>query len=794
MHACLRSSRTDCHLVSSCLLFALVLTSILLFTAVLPVHAGEHALRQTLGAIASGEGTPNGILGYSVAIDGELAVASNLGEEPIPGIVRTYSRSGSTWTYLPGQDIVIPGDSSAQLAFEEGTLVLSAYDSTRSKSYLQIYSRSGSTWVLEYSTSSTVAVYEAVAATQYIVVAGMSGYDGAAGMDQGRALVARRTAPGTWTTTFLLPLTPQAGAAFGRSVAIEAGTVVVGAPRETAGQTDAGAAYVFELTINTWTQVARLVETTAGDHASNRFGTAVAISGTDPAAPDHIVVTTLSNSTTLRKGRLFGYTRAGGTWSLFGPTIVAGLSTDSFGCAVAMDGVWAIVGECTRDGQAATSGTVDLIQYTADFSNVVGIVSGRDPQGGAGEYLGYRIAIDRDGPNIIVGNPIAARYGNPAQGVLLFASVQSLATFALTRQVDLGQGLTDAYASVKAVDGDTLMIGAPGEDVGSQLQRGAVYIYQRGADGAYEFQTRLLAPDGMTDDSFGYKIALQGDIAMVSAAGRPFNGEPQGGAVYVFHRDAGVWTLEAQLLPAASGYEITFGTSIALDGDTAVIGEFRENATVYQRSNSGMWTPIQSIPHRAWVAQLRGDLMLLGDLNVDLGSSTVGEVAIYQRVAGTWQPQSTIGGTGSGQGFGMDISLDGNLLAVASLEDFRPVLLYRQSGNTWLPEANLLPDDATADMGCRRVSLRNETLVLGCVKPPYRGAVYIFKKIAGVWSQAQKLELADGFQYDYFGNDLAQSADGSLFVGAMRRDINFIDQGEVYYYVDDTLFANGFEN
>ena len=756
------------------------------------VHAGALNLRQTLGAVPSGEGVANGLFGNSVAIDGDLAVASNLGDTPIPGIIRTYARNGSNWSYLPGQDIEIPGDSSATLAFKEGTLALSAYDSTRSRSYLQIYRRSGSAWVQEYSSSTTARVYEAVAATQNIVVIGIPSYSGAAGASQGRAMVARRGGTGIWSTVFLDPLTPEANARFGTSVAIEAGTVVVGAPAETAGQAQAGAAYVFELTIDTWSQVARLVENTAGDHTQNRFGTAVAISGTDPAVPDHIVVTTLSNPATSRVGRLFSITRSGGTWSQFGPPIVAGTASDGYGCAVAMDGVWAIVGMCSRTGQASGSGAVVLIQYAADFSTGSGVIAS-DPQGGPNEYLGSRIDIDRNGPNLIIGNPNAARFNNPAQGVLLFASVQSLVSFALTRQADLGQGLTGAYASVVAVDGDTLMIGARQEDVGAQLQRGAVYVYQRGADGNYVYQSRLLAPDGMTDDHFGSVIALQGDIALISATGRSFNGEPQGGAVYVFHRDAGAWSLEAQLFPAASGYEITFGYSLAFDGDTAVIGEFGVNTTVYQRSGGGIWTPMQSIPHRAWAAQLSGDLMMLGDSNVDFGSNNVGEVAVYARNGGIWQAEPSLPGTVADQGFGRGISFDGTLLAAASLQAMRPVVLYRRTASGWLPDGNVLPDDASADMSCPQVSLRNGVLVLGCSKPAYQGAAYVFRKIGGVWAQTQKLQLADARANDLFGFDLAQSADGSPFIGALARDIEFVDQGAVYYYADDTLFASGFE-
>jgi hypothetical protein len=123
----------------------------------------------------------------------------------------------------------------------------------------------------------------------------------------------------------------------------------------------------------------------------------------------------------------------------------------------------------------------------------------------------------------------------------------------------------------------------------------------------------------------------------------------------------------------------------------------------------------------------------------------------------------------------------------------RPVVIYRRSGNSWLPETNLLPDDATADMTCTQVSLRNQVLILGCTKTGYEGAVYVFRKSGGSWSQTQKLQLADARPSDFFGSNLAQSADGSPFVGALGRDINFVNQGAVYSYVDDTLFANGFE-
>ena len=762
--------------------------------AVLHASAADYTQRQMLSAIASGDGEPNGLFGLSVAINGDLAAVSNFASATRPARVRTYARNGSSWAYLPDQDIELPGDSDVLMSFHDSTLLVVTYQSAPlpSRSYVQIYWYTGAGWELQYGFSTTASYFDSVATVENIAVLGESSYDGAAGANQGRIRVLRRTSGDNWDSEFIEPTTPEAGARFGQSVAIVAGAIVVGAPRETATYADAGAAYVYELTIDTWDEVARLVETDGGDHTDNRFGTAVAISGADISTPDRMLVSSPSNATTGRAGRVHSYTRTSGTWTPRSVVTAPSLSaTDGFGCSLALDDIWAVIGQCLSDAAGTGAGAVVLARFTSGFSDVVSVTVRTDPQAAEGEYLGSRVDVDRNGPTVIVGNPVAPLYGNTAHGVVLFGSVESGDPFLLSRQLQLGQGLTNAAAGAFTIDGDTLLVAAYQEDIGLQQDRGAVYEYRRMPSGQYAFQSRILAPDGMAGDLFGLHMALKGDTVLISSIGYTLGGVEQAGAVYAFHRDAGVWSLEAQFLPVAPDYENEFGESLAFDGTTAMISNRHDSTFVYERSGAGTWTPVQTIAHVGWPLSLSGDVATLSDAFV--ASDDIGEVAIYQRVAGVWQPQATLTGTEIDQGFGFGTSLSGDLLAVASISVAAPVLLYRHGANGWLPEASVLPDDATPDTYCWHVSVTGPRLAIGCNGAGITGVVYVFEKIGGLWTQTQKIVLDDALAGDGFGYNLGLHTDGSLIIGAPWRDIDFIDQGAVYVYAGDLLFRSGFE-
>jgi hypothetical protein len=203
------------------------------------------------------------------------------------------------------------------------------------------------------------------------------------------------------------------------------------------------------------------------------------------------------------------------------------------------------------------------------------------------------------------------------------------------------------------------------------------------------------------------------------------------------------------------------------------------------------------LDRRCSTPQLAGDLLLLNDLSADAPAMNSGEVSTWVRSAGSWTYQGSLVGNVADQRFGAKIALEGDLLAVSSVGGTaRPLQVYRRNGNNWLPEATLLPDDINAETYCLAPAANAGRIVLGCENlpgPTGPGAAYVFERIAGNWTQTQRLTHANPRQGDNFGGNLAFHADGTLFIAAVQEAVDFFAQGAVYQYAEPTLLSNGFE-
>ena len=81
----------------------------------------------------------------------------------------------------------------------------------------------------------------------------------------------------------------------------------------------------------------------------------------------------------------------------------------------------------------------------------------------------------------------------------------------------------------------------------------------------------LFAPGGVEDDKFRYSVAVDGDTAVIGAYQDDDNSQDSG-AAYIFTRSAGVWSQTVKLTASDGGAYDNFGISVAVDGDTVVIG------------------------------------------------------------------------------------------------------------------------------------------------------------------------------------------------------------------------------
>ena len=146
-----------------------------------------------------------------------------------------------------------------------------------------------------------------------------------------------------------------------------------------------------------------------------------------------------------------------------------------------------------------------------------------------------------------------------------------------------GTGLADPDVESVALSGDTLVVGTPN---GFGIPDGEVFVYERNSGGpdAWGQVRKLLSPVAQTYQSFGYSVAIDGDTLVVGATST-FNTNGLRGRAFVYERDDGdptQWNLSRQILPTTDN----FGWSVSLSGDTLVVGG-NSGAVVHERDQGG---------------------------------------------------------------------------------------------------------------------------------------------------------------------------------------------------------------
>ena len=235
-----------------------------------------------------------------------------------------------------------------------------------------------------------------------------------------------------------------------------------------------------------------------------------------------------------------------------------------------------------------------------------------------------------------------------------------------TELVSPAGGVDFLFGYSVSLDGNTLLVGEPW----GNSSRGAAYVYVR-SGGVWTLQQQLTAPDAAVTDQFGISVALSADTAVVGASGkeRPC-GVPatciDAGGAYIFRRTAGIWNLEATLgpdpAPAPSG---SFGWSVAIDGDTVLVahpGCCPQAATSDQTgrvavyvSNGGVWTPqallaagdISSGDRFGTSVAIDGDTAVIGAANNKFTPGMAcpcehGSAYVFQRSGGAWTQQAQL--------------------------------------------------------------------------------------------------------------------------------------------------------
>jgi hypothetical protein len=319
----------------------------------------------------------------------------------------------------------------------------------------------------------------------------------------------------------------------------------------------------------------------------DRFGISVAIDG-DTALVGALLATVNGHSA---QGAAYVFERSGETWSEVQKLVAAdGAAFDRFGASVAVEGDTALIGGWGAAGQKGAawvftrSGGTWSQQARLDASD-----------GATNDFLGQSVALSGD--TAIAGAWGADIGGNAEQGAA-YIFTRSGTTWSQQAKLTAPDGMpNDSFGQTVSLGGDTALAGAPFAKVGDNFLQGAGYVFTRSGT-TWSLQTKLTADDGQPLDRLGFTVALDGNTALCSALGASFNGESNRGAAYVFTFAGGNWTQQAKV-GASDGVPFDdFGQSVALAGDTAIVGAdfatvgkntFQGAAYVFARSGE-QWT------------------------------------------------------------------------------------------------------------------------------------------------------------------------------------------------------------
>lgn len=651
----------------------------------------------------------------SVALAGDTAVVGTPASEQ----AHVFFRSGTTWSLsatlqpagsqpgdLFGSSVGVAGATAVVGAPGDGP---SVNDGTGAA---YIFVNSGTSWsqqqkLTAVDASTGDAFGSALAASGDTVLIGAPLDDTMAGNDAGSGYFFTRSGT-VWSQQGVVnPLDAAAYDSFGAAVALAADRAVLGSPNR-------NSAYVFDLMGTGWTQQARLK---VGDATcSDTLGASVAVlldtvllgaPGDDTRAGANAgtaFVFVLSDSDCCEPGDA----NNPASWcqqARLSPGDAA--VNDFFGRPVAIQGNTAAIGAQGDDSPAGTNtGAVYIFERKGTVWSMDARLTARD--GAAFDTMGWSVALHGSGDRVAagaIGDDTAA--GEDAGSVCIFGRMNG--HWSQLARVTAPDGAPfDAFGRSVAYEDTTLLVGASGDDTAAGESAGSAYVFG-GWDGINWYAGPKLEAFGASAfDNFGQSVALSGDTALIGAMGFDVGLTVNAGSAFVFVRNNGVWSQQAQVNATQFSPDDFFGHSVALSGDTALIGTSAADTTA----------------------------------GVDAGAAFV-----FTRSGSVWSQQKklTPDDAAAGDQFGRYVALTGNTAVVTAPEDDNSgntdtgsAYVFMRNGSTWTQEVKLLADDGSdADYFGSSVAVSGNTVLVGAQSDdgsdtlgevaPDQGSVHVFR-------------------------------------------------------------------
>ncbi len=389
-------------------------------------------------------------------------------------------------------------------------------------------------------------------------------------------------------------------------------------------------------------------------------------------------------------------------------------------------------------------------------------------------------------------------------GAVLLACA-ALAAAQETKLIPADAAMDNFYGSAVAIDGDLAVVGCPLDDAMGE-NAGAVHVYTN-QGGTWTFTQKLTADPPAAGELFGSALAISGNRLLVGAPGNDQTGEDCG-AAYVFELSGGEFGQTAMLTSPGAGADQRFGHAVALWQDVALVGvsvdyqkaPYLGSAYVFVHGADG-WvhedtllapTAKRAIPYDTTLA-VNGDVAVIGaPCQYDNGLAS-GSAYVYRQFGGTWQHEATLAPATARRAeyFGSAVAVFGDTIVVGArgmqmrfqgspVPGAAYVFDYGEGG--WHLSQALAPEQYAQGFG-RSVAFDGGVLLVGApdaeTSVAHGGAVHVYYHDGTQWAAGGVLTPTSLATWDQFGFPLATSG-GRLIAGAIRDDQAATNAGAVY--------------
>ena len=329
--------------------------------------------------------------------------------------------------------------------------------------------------------------------------------------------------------------------------------------------------------------------------------------------------------------------------------------------------------------------------------------------------------------------------------------------------------------------------------------------------GSFAKPVKLSPADPVKDQWFGWSVAVNEKHAIVGSPKVDDRGA-NAGAVYPYVRRGNTWkpAEPVKIFPVRSGERDEFGSSVALRGSTAMIGApGNEKATgavfvFTYNPDAGKWQQQAKLTVQdkaagdqfGWSVAIDGNTAIIGARFDDDDGKSSGSAYIFVWNGEAWMQQSklTANDGAASDNFGQFVSVSEDFAIVgapkhahAGLKQSGAAYIFGRNGEAWMQQAKLTANDAGAkNQFGGSVSISGDVAIVGAPLNDgvanATGAAYIFNRNGDTWLQHTKITAKDADEQDQFGNAVSIFHNIAL-VGAKFDDELGNDAGAAYSFL-----------